>query len=95
MPKYSWFYNKQNDNCKYTTKQQYKNAVLISLHSNAGGGTGFEIWTSEGQTRSDGFAEIMGQTFIDSFLGSPFRPDKSDGDLDKESQFYILKYIVV
>ena len=72
--------------------REYKNAVLISLHSNAGGGTGFEIWTSVGQTRSDKFAEIMGHIFIDSFLGAPFRPDTSDGDMDKESQFYILKY---
>lgn len=72
--------------------KEYRNAVLISLHSNAGGGTGFEIWTSVGQTRSDGFAEVMGNTFIDSFKGAPFRKDISDGDLDKESQFYILKY---
>lgn len=72
--------------------QEYRNAVLISLHSNAGGGTGFEVWTSVGQTRSDDFAEVMSLEFIDSFKGAPFRKDTSDGDLDKESQFYILKY---
>jgi N-acetylmuramoyl-L-alanine amidase len=72
--------------------QEYFNAILISLHSNAGGGTGMEIWTSVGQTRSDTFAEIMGKEFIDSFKGLPFRPDTVDGDLDKESHFYILKY---
>ena len=72
--------------------QEYSNAVLISLHSNAGGGTGMEIWTSIGQTRSDVYADIMGNEFIESFSGLPFRPDKQDGDLDKESQFYILKH---
>ncbi len=72
--------------------REYNNAVVISLHSNAGGGTGMEIWTSVGQTRSDDFAEVMGNTFIDRFKGLPFRSDTKDGDLDKESQFYILKY---
>lgn len=75
-----------------TYYREYSNAVLISLHSNAGGGTGLEIWTSVGQTRSDDFAEIMGNEFINTFDGMAFRPDTSDGDLDKESQFYILKY---
>jgi len=70
--------------------KQYKNAVLISLHSNAGGGTGFEVFTSVGDTRSDRFAQLLSQRIIDSFSGAPFRKDESDGDLDKESQFYIL-----
>lgn len=71
--------------------KQYENAVLISLHSNAGGGTGFEIWTSVGQTRSDEFATLLADEFRNSFAGAPFRADQSDGDPDKESQFYILK----
>ena len=72
--------------------RRFPNAVLLSLHSNAGGGTGFEVWTSVGQTKSDQFAEILSQTLIDEFQGSPFRKDTQDGDLDKESQFYILKH---
>jgi len=75
-----------------TYYKEYKNAVLLSLHSNAGGGRGFEVWTSVGQTRSDNFAEIMGKILINNFSAIHFRPDTSDGDLDKESQFYILKY---
>lgn len=70
---------------------RFPNAVLLSLHSNAGGGTGFEVWTSVGQTRSDEFAEILSKTLINEFKGAPFRKDTQDGDLDKESQFYILK----
>jgi N-acetylmuramoyl-L-alanine amidase len=72
--------------------KEYYNAVLISLHSNAGGGTGFEIWTSVGQTRSDDFAEILGNEIKTTFTDFAFRPDTQDGDLDKESHFYILKY---
>lgn len=72
--------------------EHYDNAVLISLHSNAGGGSGFEVWTSPGPTRSDRFAELLGQELIAGFRDLPFRADMSDGDLDKESDFYILKW---
>jgi N-acetylmuramoyl-L-alanine amidase len=72
--------------------KKYKNAVLISLHSNAGGGRGFEIWTSYGQTRSDKFAGVVGAELVRSFPGIKFRSDTSDGDIDKEAAFYILKY---
>ena len=72
--------------------KEYANAVLISLHSNAGGGTGFEIWTSYGQTRSDKFAQIIGEQLIADFADITFRADTADDDLDKESQFYILKW---
>jgi len=72
--------------------EKYKNAVLISLHSNAGGGTGFEVWTSYGQTRSDKFAELLINQFGADFPDIEIRKDTRDGDQDKESAFYILKW---
>jgi len=72
--------------------EKYKNAVLISLHSNAGGGRGFEVWTAHGQTRSDPFAELLYNKFDSNFQGVPMRKDTSDGDHDKEADFYMLKY---
>lgn len=69
----------------------YRDALLISLHSNAGGGSGFEIWTSRGETRSDHYAEILGNELMSAFRDIPFRADKTDGDLDKEDDFYILR----
>ena len=71
--------------------EQYKDCVLVSLHSNAGGGTGFEVWTSVGQTDSDKYANILSEQLINDF-DIPFRADTQDGDLDKESAFYILKW---
>lgn len=71
--------------------KKYPDAILLSLHSNAGGGTGFEVWTSKGQTKSDKYAEILCKELIHSFPDIKFRKDTQDGDLDKESQFYILK----
>lgn len=72
--------------------EKYENSVLLSLHSNAGGGSGFEVWTSYGQTKSDHIAYVCGKQLMDSFPDIKFRSDVSDGDLDKEAAFYILKW---
>lgn len=66
-----------------------KNAVLLSIHSNAGGGKGFEVYTSPGKTRSDSFAEIIALQYMKDFPEHHFRADKSDGDHDKEARFYM------
>jgi len=75
-----------------TLYEKYRNAVLISLHSNAGGGTGFEVWTSYGQTRSDRFATGLWERFSGDFPGIRMRKDMADDDVDKEAAFYILKW---
>lgn len=65
--------------------------VTISIHSNAGGGKGFEAFTSIGETTSDIVAEYICNAFKAEFPDKPLRADHSDGDLDKESNFYILR----
>jgi N-acetylmuramoyl-L-alanine amidase len=67
-----------------------QNCIFISLHSNAGGGTGFEIFTSPGQSKSDLYATIFASTFHIHFPKIMVRQDLSDGDPDKESKFYVL-----
>lgn len=64
---------------------------IISIHANAGGGTGFEVFTSVGQTKSDELATILFEEMQKAFPEAKMRADYSDGDPDKESQFYILK----
>lgn len=64
--------------------------LLIDLHSNAGGGRGFEIFTTIGKTQSDVYATIFASIFRKFFPGIPVREDQSDGDPDKESKFYML-----
>ncbi len=71
--------------------RQYPNAVGISLHSNGGGGTGFEIFTSVGETASDDYAAILGETLVDWFETIRFRRDTVSNMWDKEDHFYILK----
>ena len=39
--------------------------VFVSVHSNAGGGRGYEVYTSRGQTESDKVAELFFERFRD------------------------------
>lgn len=72
-----------------------KNCFLVSIHANAGGGTGWECFTTKGETRSDHIATILCEEFKKEFGNEfPLRSDCSDGDPDKEEQFYILKHTV-
>jgi N-acetylmuramoyl-L-alanine amidase len=63
----------------------------LSVHSNAGGGKGSEIYTSVGQTASDKIATIFCECYKLAFPDRVLRTDTSDGDPDKESNFYVLK----
>lgn len=67
-----------------------RNAILISIHANAGGGTGWECYTSPGDTQADKYATILCEQFKEDFPNEKMRFDYSDGDPDKESNFYIL-----
>jgi N-acetylmuramoyl-L-alanine amidase len=62
----------------------------LSIHSNAGGGAGSEIFTSPGNTKSDAIATIFGNEYQGEFPNRRLRTDFSDGDLDKERRFYVL-----
>lgn len=67
------------------------NSLYISIHSNAGGGSGSEFFTSPGKTKSDMYATIFGEEFQKEFPNEKLRTDWSDGDLDKEAKFYVLR----
>lgn len=68
-----------------------KRAVFVSIHSNSGGGSGFEIFTSKGQTKSDKIANIFCETYQKVYYDIKFRMDQADGDADKEADFYVLR----
>ena len=65
-------------------------AFFISIHANSGGGTGFEVFTSPRETKSDQIATIFGEEFSNEFPDQRLRADYSDGDLDKEARFTVL-----
>ncbi len=68
--------------------------MLLSIHANAGGGTGWECYTSKGRTKADKFADELCRKAKELLpkYAFPMRFDLSDGDMDKEANFYILKY---
>lgn len=72
----------------------YPDSFLISVHGNAGErpneGTGWEAWTSPGQTESDNIAAYLYDAAKIVLPEFRLRTDYSDGDTDKESKFYIL-----
>lgn len=66
-------------------------ALYLSIHGNAGGGTGWEIFTSKGQTRSDLLATRFFYAMERQFPNMKFRFDNSDGDPDKEADYFVLR----
>ena len=72
------------------------NVILIIIHVNAAGNgskwlnaTGWSVYT--GQTESDRLAECLCESAIRNFPGRRIRTDMSDGDMDWEEGFYILR----
>lgn len=78
-----------SERCKRINK--YPDAILISVHANAGGGKGFECFTSYGDTKADPLATIIYNEAMQELEEFTMRNCMIDGDPDKESQFYILK----
>lgn len=67
------------------------NAIYLSIHSNAGQGKGFEVFTSKGQNKSDKIAYFFCEKYKELFPYFAFRADQADGDADKEEDFYVLR----
>lgn len=75
------------------------NCLYVSIHVNASAkngwdkATGFSIYTSPGETKSDTLAtDIFDEaTKLLKPLGKSLRKDMSDGDPDFEENFYVLR----
>ena len=74
------------------------NVILVSIHVNAAGNgskwmnaTGWSVYTCKGRTASDKLAECLCVSAIKNFPGGRIRTDMSDGDMDWEENFYILR----
>ena len=73
----------------------HKNCIYVSVHSDAfthESAQGFSVYTSPGKTQSDNIAETFVENMIKAFPDHKLRADNSDGDLDKEANFYVLKH---
>ena len=72
-----------------------RDSIFVSLHSNAGKGTGWEIFTTAGNTESDTLASFIGLELdkkqMPNGKQTQIRADYRDGDIDKEADFYVLR----
>lgn len=79
-------------------KEGASNVLLISVHANAVGdssqwmnGKGWEAYTTRGKTISDKLADFLYKRADSNLTGRKIREDWTDGDRDKEADFYIIK----
>ena len=79
-------------------KEGASNVLLISVHANAVGdsskwmeGKGWEAYTTRGKTISDTLADFLYKRADSNIKGRKIREDWTDGDRDKEADFYIIK----
>lgn len=86
------------ERCRRVNEYKPSQVILVSIHCNAAGcgewmqARGWEAWTSIGQTKADKLATCLFEAAEECLPDMKIRKDMSDGDPDKESQFYILKH---
>lgn len=78
---------------RVTNKLLPRETLFVSVHCNAGKGDGFEIFTHVGLSSSDRLAECIADSVEHLYkeCNMKLRYDLSDGDKDKEADFYVLK----
>jgi len=71
-----------------------KPCIYVSIHANgfsSKSANGWSVYTSEGETKSDPIASILFNKATAEFKGEYMRQDTTDGDVDKESNFWVLR----
>lgn len=88
-----------SERCRRVNEYKPTQAILVSIHCNAAGNRsdwmsarGWEAWTSVGKTKADKLATCLYEGAKHCLPGMKIRKDMTDGDPDKESQFYILRH---
>ena len=70
-----------------------KPCIYVSVHANGfsdESANGWEVYTSPGETKSDEIATVLFEKAESEFPSYKMRKDTSDGDPDKEANFYVL-----
>ena len=87
--------------CKVVNDLQkiYGNCIYVSIHVNASSSdgkwhnaTGWEAYTSVGVTSADRLVRCLYKAAEANLINKKIRTDFSDGDPDKEANFYVLKH---
>ena len=76
---------------------QWHAQLFLSIHCNSSiitGPTGYEMWTSIGQTKSDPVADILFRQAKAVFPRDKARADWGDGDADREKHLHVCDYTI-
>ena len=71
-----------------------KKSFVVEVHSDAAlnnQASGFSVWTTKGETKSDKLATIIHEEMVKEFPEQKARKDISDKDVDFEANFYVIK----
>ena len=74
-------------------KSSEKPCIYVSVHANGfsdESANGWGVYTSPGETKSDEIATVLFEKAESAFPNYKMRKDTSDGDPDKEANFYVL-----
>jgi len=91
----SWKSNlKQDLGKRMQIANSYNPDIFVSIHCNSfsANSKGFEIFTTPGQNNSDILTTKIHSRVKSTFPDLVYRQDISDGDVDKEANFYVIKY---
>ena len=89
---------KANDIYRQQKDKDGKDCIYVSVHANGFGeeqANGWSVYTSEGETKSDKIATILAGKAAAEFPDEYMRKDTSDGDVDKEANFWVLRKTVM
>jgi N-acetylmuramoyl-L-alanine amidase len=90
--------DKANDIYRQQRDKDGKSCIYVSIHANGfsdESAKGWSVYTSEGETKSDLIATILHNKSSEEFPDEKMRKDTSDGDPDKESNFWVLRKTVM
>lgn len=77
-----------------TMANNIKADAFVSIHCNSADNAsarGWEVFTTRGQNRSDDLATCIGERYRSANPDLKTRFDESDGDLDKEANFAVIR----
>ncbi len=93
-----WRTDKANDIYRERQQSDGKKCIYVSVHANGfnkESAHGWSVYTTVGETKSDKIAQILHEKAKVEFPTHKMRMDTRDGDADKESNFWVLRKVVM
>jgi N-acetylmuramoyl-L-alanine amidase len=87
-----------NDIYREQLQQDGKPCIYISIHANGfnkESAHGWGVYTSVGETKSDKVAAVLFGKAANEFPNHKMRSDRTDGDVDKEANFWVLRKTIM